>query len=97
MVSLQDENVQLGKVCADDEKNSLNAIRLSLHKAISSVSYRKGSKCGHVKSVTIDMPCSQHLFFSSFVSNVQTIQYCGEDKYKCFVTISDFNSMFGEN
>ena len=72
-------------------------MKLCLKKAISSVPYKKGAKCGHVKSVSIDMPCSQNLFLDTFVSNVESIKYSGESKYKCFVSVCDLKDVFREN
>ena len=84
-------------VCDKDETNNLNAIRLSLMKAISSTPYQKGSRCESIKSVCIDVPCATDVFLDHFVKNCPLIKYHGEDNYKCTVTASDLQTVFSTN
>ena len=59
-------------------------------------SHRKG-KFVHVKSVTVDVPCSRQLFAEKFVANLQNVQYCGQENFKCTLGPSDLWPVFGEN
>ena len=79
------------------ENNDINAIRLCLVKATASTGCRKHGTSSSVKTVTIDLPCSRNVFTEHFVSKVELIKYCGEDNYKCTVTASNLNEVFGEN
>ena len=79
------------------EMNEFNALRLCILKAISSVPYNTGLKHRNVKSVSVDVPCSQEMFIKKFVSILPRVQYCNEDQYKVTVSASDLSSVFGEN
>ena len=79
------------------EKNDINAIRLSLVKAISATPYQKGSKCENIKNVAIDVPCAPNIFVQNFVSKGPFFNYAGEENYKCTVSPSDLQKVFGKD
>ena len=75
--------------------NEINAILLCLRKAISSTPYHKGYRSSNVKKINIDLPCTPTVFIQKFVTNVPLIKYSGESNYKCTVTASDLDIVFG--
>ena len=77
--------------------NEYNAIKLSILKAIGSNSYQKCGKYSNIKSVSVDMPCSQDLFKKTFLSNISDMNYVDERSIKYSVTPSDLNGIFGHN
>ena len=77
--------------------NEFNAVRLCILKAISSVPYNTGGKCTNVKTISVDVPCSQELFRAKFVSCVDEIKYLDEDNYKCSVSATHLTRVFGHN
>ena len=79
------------------DKNQFNAIQLCLRKAISSVPYQRAGKCASVKSISIDVPCSQKVFIDRFASPVMSMCYSLEENYKCTLSPSDLNPVFGAN
>ena len=79
------------------QRNEFNAIRLSLMKAISSTPYQKGSRCENVKTISIDVPCAPNVFMENFVSKCALINYDGQDNFKCTVSASDLQNVFGTN
>ena len=76
--------------------NEFNAVRLCILNAISSVPYSIGGKCSNVKSISIDVPCSQELFIQKFVRAVPLL-YLNQENFKATVSASNLNVVFGEN
>ena len=72
-----------------DSNNEVNALRHCLLKAVAATSYHRGSKSYNVKKIAIDVPCSPTVFQRNIVSNVPSLNYSGEDNYKCTVSPSD--------
>ena len=82
---------------ASSVHNELNAIRLSIIKAVGSVSYQKGGKFTHLKNICIDVPCSQQLFRTEFVQKITHMSYCGEKNFKWKLSASDLEVILGKN
>ena len=78
-------------------KNEFNAIQVCIRKAISSVPYQRAGKCTSLKTISIDVPCSQKVFLEKFANSVTPIHYCLQENYKCTVSPSDLNAVFGED
>ena len=85
------------KFLSGSEENELNAIKMSVMKAISYIVVDTSGKVGSTKSITVDIPCSKSLFVNQFVCSVPDIMYCGQDSYKCEVSASDLSYVFGQN
>lgn len=93
---LQEVQCILSEECVSNN-NEINAIRLCLIKAISSTPYHKGFRSSNVKKINIDLPCTPNVFIENFVGNVPLIKYCGQNNYKCTVTASDLDKVFGRD
>ena len=78
-------------------RNEFNAIRLCVFKAIGATSYAKADKRSNIKTVSVDMPCSQLLFRNQFVSKLTDICYFDDNSFKFSVTPSELNVIFGDN
>ena len=61
------------------------------------MSYMRKGKFGHIKSITVDIPCSRNMFVEKFVCNLKFVEYSGEDNFKCTVAPSDLRAVFGDN
>ena len=78
-------------------RNEMNAIRLCLVKAVCATSYQQGFKASNVKKISIDVPCTPTVFRNTIGCYVANINYFGQDSYKCTVSPSDLDHVFGRN
>ena len=51
----------------------------------------RGKRC-NIKVTSIDLPLSQNVFTDTF-----PVDYCGEDNFKCTVSVTALNEVFGEH
>ena len=70
---------------------------MAIVRALRSVPYQTRGKHTHLKSVTVDLPCSPQIFIKHFVQKLPDMQYNGQTNFKYTMPPSVLRSVFGEN
>ena len=64
---------------------------------MASVTCTRRGKASNIKTISVDVPCSKQVFTERIASYLPVVNYHREDKFKCTVSPSDLDDVFGEN
>ena len=70
---------------------------MTVVKAISSFGYTRRGTVSHVKTVCVDLPCSQSTFIEYFVNKMGGLEYLNGSNVRFSVAPSDLNQVFSSD
>ena len=74
------------------QNNEINSIKFAIVKSMHSASQGRKGKYTTIRNIVVDLPLSQKVF-----AHVFPINYNGQESLKEVLSISDLNTVFGEN